>query len=398
MIFLRIMSLIGLSLAVLFGIVWIKSKKRSISTLTIDENPIELANLPQLNKYIIQRMQSGVVVIDGNNHLLLMNHTARQLLGQLNTMHHVALQDISPTLSQQLEDWHKNPDQHIPPFRALNTGPDIIASFISCDDFKKGSVLIFLDDVSRTAQQAQQLKLASLGRFTASIAHEIRNPLGAISHAAQLLQEAPELTASDVRLVEIIQGHCKRVNEIINNILQISRRQQSEPTIINLKQWINECIANFQSANITKPDIILRAESDNINVCGDKDQLHQVLLNLFENGLRYSLKQTGVPTITVHVGVSRGSKDPYIDIVDKGPGILKQFSHRIFEPFFTTERMGVGLGLYVSKELCVANGARLELIPHTGEGCCFRINFHAIHPNTLSQSMTEKILPLSKSM
>ena len=222
-----------------------------------------------------------------------------------------------------------------------------------------------LEKTAQTTQKAQQLKLASLGRLTASIAHEIRNPLGAISHAAQLLNESEQISGADKRLLTIIEQHCHRVNNIIETILQLSRRQKSTPQLINLKDWLDSFIDEF----IQTP-VLIRF---------DTDQLYQVVYNMVNNAFRYSAKNKH-NTIEMMADVDNINQLPYLEIYDLGPGVAEDNQKNLFEPFFTTEKHGTGLGLYLARELCEANQAHLDYIPQP-EGACFRITFS--HPNRL---------------
>jgi len=235
--------------------------------------------------------------------------------------------------------------------------------------------LIFLEDMASVAQQAQQLKLASLGRLTASIAHEIRNPLGAISHAGQLLAESTHLDKGEMRLTEIIQEHSRRVNTIIENIMQLNRRDRSNPEEIDLNQWLASFVDDFclnEDVLVSQIDYSL---TDDINIIRfDESQLQQILLNLCQNGLRHGDK-SNLPHIRLQGGISRKSSAPYLEVIDNGKGIDPAIAEHIFEPFFTTAASGSGLGLYISRELCESNQAHLNYIPGSDSGSCFRITF-----------------------
>jgi len=238
-------------------------------------------------------------------------------------------------------------------------------------------ILIFLDDVSMLRQRAQQLKLASLGRLTASIAHEVRNPLGAISHAGQLLSESTSISPDDIRFTKIILDHSQRVNNIIENIMSISRRKQTEPVGIDLRSWLENFIKEFEAGQkLDTGAISLHNTVDKINAWMDPGQLHQVLWNIIENGIRYS---RGIPLIELKYSIREETQRPFIDVIDHGPGIQAEIEEQLFEPFFTTNSKGAGLGLYIARELCEANQATLSLHRNTSDGCCFRINF--THPD-----------------
>jgi two-component system sensor histidine kinase PilS (NtrC family) len=250
---------------------------------------------------------------------------------------------------------------------------DLIATFTELQHGNATNVLILLEDATLTAQRAQQLKLASLGRLTASIAHEIRNPLGAISHAGQLLAESPSISAADNRLTQIIVENSQRVNSIIDNILQLSRRGQTNILPIDLPPWLNTFVEEFASFHQLPPNAVaIHSHHASVKVAFDPIHLYQVLTNLCENGLRYS---QGIPLLELTLNLSEGSQRAYLDVRDHGKGMTGTVRAQIFEPFFTTEAKGNGLGLYLARELCEANQASLHLISYADNGCCFRIHF-----------------------
>lgn len=226
------------------------------------------------------------------------------------------------------------------------------------------------------AQRAQQMKLASLGKLTASIAHEIRNPLGAISHASQLLNESPAINTDDQRLTQIISNHAQRMNTIIENVMSLSRRNRAEPVLFELNDWLENFCEEFISSEQTDPaDLMLHKTGKLLDVRMDPGQLNQVAWNLVRNGLRHSQDYAKQPKIELKAGLSADASKPYLDIIDHGPGISPEQSLHIFEPFYTTESSGVGLGLYIARELCEGNRARLDYIAIPSGGSCFRITF-----------------------
>ncbi len=227
-----------------------------------------------------------------------------------------------------------------------------------------------LVDIALYNQQVQQSKLASLGRLTASIAHEIRNPLGAISHAGQLLAENALLSIQDRRLTEIIQTHSVRVNHIIEDILQLSRRTDSRREKIRLNAWLDNYRRNFSlehSVNLDAFMLLLPAES----LCGliDPGHLRQIMDNLCRNALKYGKPQAGPIILRVLVA----QQMPCIEIIDNGSGISREHQSHLFEPFFTTSTSGTGLGLYISKELAELNQAKLSYYLTDDKRSCFRL-------------------------
>jgi len=253
-------------------------------------------------------------------------------------------------------------------------GLELQPSFIALDQSPNQQTLVFLEDLAQIAQQAQQLKLAALGRLTAGISHEIRNPLGAISHAAQLLAESEELDSADRRLTQIIQDHSQRMNRVIENVLQLSRRQQSAPQRLDLKPWLEHFVAESREQASERQSIHLRINSGDFITLMDPDQLTQILDNLLRNGWRHSALLHQQAEVWLALFVDPDSQLAVLEVQDNGPGVPSDQQAHLFEPFFTTSSQGTGLGLYLSRELCESNQARLDFKPRQGGGC-FRITF-----------------------
>lgn len=337
---------------------------------------IDLANLAQLNEHVIQRMQSGIVVVDADGRVRLMNESAWFMLNMPTMANNPPLEQVSPALADQLARWNGNMALEPQMIRSASTNANLLPRFTRIGSPQKSGILIFLEDSSLMAQHAQQMKLASLGRLTGSIAHEVRNPLGAISHAGQLLSESPHLDQSDKRLTEIIRTQSKRMNSIIENVLQLSRREQSKPQNVALKPWLETFVTEFaQERRVDARDFGVDISPANIEIHVDPTQLQQVLTNLCENALRHSAAFTGNPKVELRGGITHESSGPFLDVVDHGVGIPEDTAQHIFEPFFTTASTGTGLGLYIARELCEINRARLNYIPNPSGGSCFRINF-----------------------
>lgn len=340
----------------------------------------EVATLEHLNRMIIQRMMTGIVVSTASGRVRLMNQASRTLIG-------LADDDETPKrLPDRIYDamaaWQGNHDLRAEPFQLIDSGPELRVNFSAASERSETDVIVFLEDASALQQQAQQLKLAALGRLSGSIAHEIRNPLGAISHAAQLLKESTHLDRGDVRLTDIIQNHSRRMNDVIENVLELSRRKLPSPERIPLKQWLEEFVREFKEANWAHANIRVEADPRDIMVRIDPGQLTQVLTNLAQNGLRYSEQQTGKATLRLTAGIDAITERPFLNVIDDGAGVEQSNVQNLFEPFYTTEPTGTGLGLYISRELCEANQARLGYMPWEGGGSCFRITFS--HPDRIS--------------
>lgn len=355
---------------------WLLAKRARESEALAAQRGVDLANMQQLTEYVIQRMQTGVIVVDAQQRIHLINESASHLLGSPTDPIQQTLADLAPELAGHLAQWQDNPDCETPLFRPNPASPGLLPRFAKLGQASQSGALIFLEDTTALAQHAQQLKLASLGRLTASIAHEIRNPLGAISHAGQLLAESPQLGASDLRLTEIIRDHSQRMNAIVENVLQLSRRQRARPEDLALKPWLEEFVLDFRRTHHIGADHIhIEIVPADTQVRMDPSQFHQIVWNLCHNGLRYSLARLGVPRLELRGGIGADALNPYLDIIDFGHGVPPEAEAHLFEPFFTTENTGTGLGLYLSRELCESNQARLHYIAMPGAGSCFRITF-----------------------
>lgn len=377
------------------------TKKIRISYAEAESQAAQAAHLQKLAQLIVERMRTGILVLNKNLDIELCNQAALKLLGITHETAEKLRLDQFPELYKKHQSWQRNSNDHSPYLKIDgDTTTEAKVNFAHLEPGNTSNVLIFMEDVRSLNQQAQQLKLASLGRLTASIAHEIRNPLGAISHASQLLEESDVLQPSDHRLLDIINNHSKRVNQIIENILQLSRRRGAKPAQINLQQWIPAFVADYKSSKSNGHELSIVVVEKNIgdshadfdyddvstitqlDAKFDTSQLQQVLTNLFDNGIRYRTPQTGRPDLRVQIGLDTTQQQPYIRVIDYGTGISDENIKHLFEPFFTTENTGSGLGLYICKELCEANQAIISYKRNDKGESCFHLQL--AHPEKTS--------------
>ncbi len=358
------------------------AKRVSASENLAQRQQSDIVNLEKLNNLIIQRMRTGIVVTSKDGEIHMLNEAALELLTVRDQGERPTLERLPQPVQERLNRWLNNPQVRTSPFRSTPENPKIQANFTSLREEDGQDVLIFLEDSTKVMQQAQQLKLASLGQLTASIAHEIRNPLGAISHASQLLSESTTLGQAEERLADIIQDHARRMNITIENILELSRRRSPAPTSIKLRSWLKEFAHDYNQSEQNPGEFTINIEPSGLEVQIDPTQFSQVITNLCNNGLRYSLEHSGKASIEIRGGINPDSEQPYLDIIDNGPGITAEARSHLFEPFYTTGSKGTGLGLYISRELCETNQARLEHVESHTAGCCFRIIFP--HPRKLA--------------
>ncbi len=337
---------------------------------------VDLANLAELNSYIIQHLRESIVVIDEENRIRLMNESAAIHLGAGARHQGAALADISANLNDKLTHWRAGILDTAPsPLKSADGGTSINVNFAPLGTQRDGALLIFLEDSIVLAEKAQQQKLAALGRLSASIAHEIRNPIGAMSHAGQLLAESPSLGDSEHRLTEIIQTNATRVSEIVDNVLGLSRRDAIKPEEINLRVWLGDFADEFvRTLELYEGALEVHGPTDDLVVRMDPSHLRQVVWNLCDNAVKYASETAGVITVVLEFGRLSGGR-PYLDVADRGPGIDPAAVDEVFEPFYTAGRGGTGLGLFISKQLCECNGATLRYQSRGGGGSIFRIVF-----------------------
>ncbi|MDR2364380.1 MAG: HAMP domain-containing histidine kinase, partial [Zoogloeaceae bacterium] len=228
------------------------------------------------------------------------------------------------------------------------------------------AALIFLEDLGKLREAAQQLKLASLGQLTASIAHEIRNPLAAISHASELFMEETANTPPTLqtRLIRIVRDNTLRLDRIIQDVLVLGRQSAKQTDLaaerLSLGPYLAEFARNLRTQESVGENVIQTRADEQAEFRFNPEQLQQVLWNLVTNALRYASRQPGA----VRLEAKDAGKSVELHIFDDGSGIPRELRDQIFDPFFTTSARGTGLGLHIARELCAANGTRLSL----GEG------------------------------
>ncbi len=342
------------------------------------ERSRELQSMIQMNEHIIRNMRTGILVVNASGTIEMANNAAISLLGRSHLDRNVTLQQLSQELHERFKDWQNSIEyiQHkpIPQSHGL---PDLQPGFnrIEPTAGNDSPILVFLEDASQLNQRFQQVRLASLGRLTASIAHEIRNPLAAIHHASQLLDEAFE-NGPNKKLTDIINTQVQRLNGVVENVLQLSRQQRGTPEPIELLPWLYKFRDEYAaSQGLDKHQIQIYVKPEDTTVLFDSTHLHQVMWNLFGNAVNHSKLPLASVAINIEGGIDMETGQPFIDVVDNGPGIDQKTAEQIFDPFFTTSTEGTGLGLYITKEVTESNRAKIRHIPLPAGGTCFRIYF-----------------------
>jgi len=224
----------------------------------------------------------------------------------------------------------------------------------------RNGYLVQIEDQTAIQRRIQQSKMASVGRMASAISHEIRNPLSAINHAAQLLTPADPGNTEDDELIQIIRTHAKRIDNIIESVLQRSRPGKAESKEVQLKPWLKIFIDTFRET-VTPGDVELTLAGGDGKVMFDPTQLEQILTNLCQNSIKYANPLSGSLNIRIFVGAASDGS-PLLDVTDNGQGVNPADVDQLFEPFHTTDSKSTGLGLFLVREFCNFNGAEIEYI------------------------------------
>ena len=359
--------------ALLFATAWMMTvplrqlMTRHRAAPTSLRSTLDVEQISRLNEEIIRELDSGVVVIDSANQVQLINDTARGQLAAEFTPLPLHIGRLSSCLFQNLQEARQRPTAGTHPFTIEETGTAVLPQYIP---LSSGGVLVKLDDHAQIRKQFQQLKLASLGRLSASIAHEIRNPLGAISNAVQLLQESDALAANDADLLVIAQRQTNRINGIVEDVLQLSNRQQMNPAPVDLAELVSTFCQRYQQEHDLPDAQIQCFTTRGVTARFDPDHLDQVLWNLCTNARLHN--EDTPTTVEISCWLTRTGV-AIIDVIDNGRGIADLDREHLFEPFYSTHHSGSGLGLYILRELCEINGATIECLEHDG-GAHFRLS------------------------
>jgi len=338
----------------------------------VAQREIDLANMAEVSQLVIKDMQDGVLVVDEDGLIRQYNARAEAMLGSLRQplRRELNLRRYAPPLAQRLEEWRRNPGVGFGPMSTVALNDKVSARFVLVGHSRKVGAVIFLEDLTRVQAQVRQMKLAALGRLTANIAHEIRNPLSAISHATELLQEEPVTSDTVTRLLSIIHDNTRRLDRMVHDVLKLNRGGREHRRAFKVGAFLQifaEQFCQIEKVPQTLIRLDLKAEPD---VSFDHSHLNQVMWNLCLNALLHCRRQDA--SICVVVSMAGKGNIVRLDVVDDGPGVPPALRSQLFEPFFTAASNGTGLGLYIAREICEANDATLEFV-ETPSGAQFTI-------------------------
>ena len=340
----------------------------------------DLKSQQAINRIVIADVGDGILVVGRDGRVFTSNPAARRMLG-LEGGEPLLLSDVAALapLALAFANWLQAPagletafvsvkpyDDDGAAWRGRRDAPaHLKLRFAQVDpqalpdgatDASLDRCVIFMHDVSAIENQAQQLKLASMGRLTASIAHEVRNPLSAIGHATALLAEDLPGKAEQ-RLLKIVGDNVARVNRMVEDILQLSRKVQPNGQPVQLDVFLAELKSEFEETHALGADVVWIGATGSSEVRFDALHLREVVVNLLTNSTRYASKTPGSIRL---FALPNGAGHMELHVQDDGRGITPEVRAHLFEPFYTTSSKGTGLGLYLARELCLNNQAMLD--------------------------------------
>ena len=332
----------------------------------------ELATQTRVSELVIGDMHDGVAVLDPAGRVVQHNPQAQRLLGA-EPLLGTDLPRLLPGFEPRWRAWRAGAGLSSAAAGEFEVRGRGIGLRLLDTGTEEGYSVVFIEDITRSREQAQQMKLGALGRLTANIAHEIRNPLAAISHAVELLGE--ERGEDRDRLTRIIHDNTRRLERLVADVLQLNRRDRVSGDPIPLKPWLEAFVAEFVANEGVPPERVTLELKRDAWAEFDREHLSQVMWNLLRNAVRYGRPEPGAVRIELSVFADRIE----LSVVDNGPGVPESAHAQLFEPFFTTDSKGTGLGLYLARELCEANRAVLEYVADRA-GAHFRVLMKQARP------------------
>lgn len=353
----------------LFGVALL-SNLLAKGTLAAGELALEKSrqaeSFERINERMIQELPYGVMAVGAGGEILQFNAHAETSLGT-RFCNGCTLADTAPQLAVLWQQWRRGESLPSHPFQAVADGHRLRARFMELEPSRKEGAVVVLDDMTELETQAQKMKLASLGLLTANLAHEIRNPLSAIRHAAGLLKEDAHDALSG-KLTRIIDDNAMRLNGLVEDVLSLNRRDRLRRDEIELAAFLTGFVHEYVQREGVPADIMTCTAVRTAVACMDRGHLEQILWNLIRNAWRYCMRQPG----SIQIRLNAYDNHAEIEVVNDGPGIPPEVQAHLFEPFYTTDIQGTGLGLYIARELAEANGAVLRYID-IPDGALFRL-------------------------
>lgn len=376
--------LLSVSLVAVGFLSWSISQRLAKTEQSLLLHAEEVEKLHAINQAVVKNMVNGIIVLDHDKNIVMINDTAQQMLGlSINEEYGSQAQtlELSRTLIKNhpnLIGWYRSVSAKYPAEFIYDATPQMMSDadddlVYAVDKLRvsskplldQGQILV-IEDLRREQSQAQQLKLASLGQLSASIAHEIRNPLAAISTASELLIEDADDNDVNAEYYQMIYQQTKRVNTIISDVLSLSRQAMPVQSLLDACVWAKQ----FVDEHYPRESVMVVGEDVPMPFYFDVGHLEQVMTNLINNALRHTIHQ--FDDSDVKIRLTKTVSGAFIDVLDYGDGVSEQDLPNLFNPFFTTSQKGTGLGLYLSQSFSEANQAKIRYFRENNMSC-FRL-------------------------
>jgi len=339
--------------------------------LSVDINRIQadsLLSMEQLTKLVLKRLETGVLVVNEVGEIIFQNTAAQRLLGFPGPV-----RVLPDKLHNAYLEHLKFPGHKPSTFKAGPTTAKVQPMFAPLMPGTDRGTVVFIEDTNVVYQQAQRLKQVSLGKLAAGIVREIKEPMQGIYAIAREMSQSS--VAGGDKFHQPIKDHSQHIERIINNVQNLSNTKATQFDKQNLGMWVAATVKKLEHTTLNNVKIELKVSRTPMEAYFDNTQIRQALNNILENAAFYAKeKNAEFARVTVLVGRNKVSKQNIIEIQDNGYGVGLDDLDHIFEPFYSSEGSKSGLGLYLAKQFCEMNMARLDYVS-AQEGARFRITF-----------------------
>lgn len=384
---------VALNVAGLFAVAFLAgslAERMRRASVKLEQTSGELADLQFLNQYVIDSLVSGLVTADETNHVLTVNRSAVEIIGpalataigrpagevlQLPTSFIATLEDDLRRLrSTRIEFQHQRADGSI--------DLDLSAAPLPLPNGRHGYLYAFQDvtELKRLERSAQmQTRLATVGEMVAGIAHEIRNPLAAMSGSLQILRQELALSNDQAQLMDIVLRESERLNETIRSFLTYARPQQLNLQRLDLRRLVQDTAALLGHSPEVGEGHTIRVDvaAEEVLVEADESHIRQIVWNLATNGLR-AMPDGGTLGLIARRETIDGGTASVLIVSDEGTGLAPQEIDGLFEPFRGSFSRGTGLGLAIVHRISSDYGARVDVQSEPGRGTRFRVTFSPV--------------------
>ena len=333
----------------------------------------------QLNRLVIEEMQDGVLVVDRRGRVRAANPSARRLLAPS------GMSRPAPFQLRGVQAWDalvKAVERAFGEATWPEAGRDVVLQFENGSANALGAqrtlrvrvrftrkrepqtieefCVLFLEDVRNMQARSRQEKLAAMGRVSAGIAHEIRNPLAAISQANALLAEDATDPAQR-QLMRMVSDNVERLKRIVDDVMEVAPGAVPDVGVIDASALVATVCSEWARATavaLGEGSVLqLQLPSEPLGVLFDAEHLRRVLVNLLDNAYRHASRAPGAIQLRLD---SRHEGQAFLSLASDGAPIPPDVEPYLFEPFFSTRSRGTGLGLYICRELCERYGASID--------------------------------------